>query len=571
MSQLTTDEILLLENLTYLTNESPLSDIQGQDGKTVGEWLNSIDVSKLDSSKDYGSYMTGSDWKGIIHAVHNDPTLSSMTIKETHVDTSDGGGGGLSAVFTNDTTGDAVVAFRGTASGEWKDDFVGGGKTDTTDGVSTKQQENALNWYKESYEKNGLDAYEVTVTGHSKGGNKAKYITILDDSVDHCVSFDGQGFSDEFINKYKSNIATRQDIIDNHNVDYDYVNILLNDVGNKTYYKGNDLGDGGFLENHCPNTFFDMKEDGSYTMNVSPNGQGKEMQELDEFLNSCLRSVDADKKAEMLDFLGTMVEGGFNSKDATYFKEVFFDEDYKDEAAYIIAYLIKYEQANPEFLESIDSILENFGMGDIVKYVNVADTILDWKYFDQLYDALNSGINKLASNNWLINKLLDYINEKTNLNLTKEELLELLSVLSLINLYMDEIDVKADSGKDISVKSDSDSSEHSNSLTKILDKINTLSEIIHANSLYPTNVTVYPDKMNSVSQNLQGLSRSLQSLMDEMDSIQAALNQSMSARVSLNYSKDLLANEKKAVEDMAETLQTIQAKYAACEKSITKM
>ena len=59
------------------------------------------------------------------------------------------------------------------------------------------------------------------MTGHSKGGNKAKYITLMDDTVDHCVSFDGQGFSDEFMETYSDEIAARQHKIENHNVDYD--------------------------------------------------------------------------------------------------------------------------------------------------------------------------------------------------------------------------------------------------------------------------------------------------------------------------------------------------------------
>lgn len=86
------------------------------------------------------------------------------------------------------------------------------------------------------YEELGLEDSYVTVTGHSKGGNKAKYITVLDSSVDRCVSFDGQGFSDEFMTEYQEQISQNQNKIENHNVDYDYVNLLLNDVGNKTYY-----------------------------------------------------------------------------------------------------------------------------------------------------------------------------------------------------------------------------------------------------------------------------------------------------------------------------------------------
>lgn len=54
----------------------------------------------------------------------------------------------------------------------------------------------ALKYKYEKYPSYGFvdDCSTITVTGHSKGGNKAK-----DNSVDICIAFDGQGFSDEFI------------------------------------------------------------------------------------------------------------------------------------------------------------------------------------------------------------------------------------------------------------------------------------------------------------------------------------------------------------------------------------
>ncbi|WP_279279907.1 hypothetical protein [Pseudoflavonifractor sp. 60] len=40
--------------------------------------------------------------------------------------------------------------------------------------------------------------------------------------------------------KYADQITARQSRIENLNVDYDYVNPLLNDVGESTFYKGHD-------------------------------------------------------------------------------------------------------------------------------------------------------------------------------------------------------------------------------------------------------------------------------------------------------------------------------------------
>ena len=44
------------------------------------------------------------------------------------------------------------------------------------------------------------------MTGHSKGGNKAQYITINSkyrDLIKYCFSFDGQGFSPEAVKIFK--------------------------------------------------------------------------------------------------------------------------------------------------------------------------------------------------------------------------------------------------------------------------------------------------------------------------------------------------------------------------------
>jgi len=263
--ELSVEQAMLLENLMYLPEGY---DIVGKESKyeTVGMWINDI-ISEPETMLPLET--TGqpeAEWNDILNAVKNDETLMNLRIVETHVDNSEnGGGGGVSALFVNPETNEAIVAFRGTASDEWKDNFVGGGPTDQPDGVSTAQQANALEWYQ------GLDLEgysQRTVVGHSKGGNKAKYVTVMDDSVDRCIAMDGQGFSDEFIETYSEQILSNQHKISNHNCSDDYVNILLNDIGEKTYYEPQNIGDGtGFskiLEAHCPNQYFKFGEDGSF-------------------------------------------------------------------------------------------------------------------------------------------------------------------------------------------------------------------------------------------------------------------------------------------------------------------
>ena len=118
------DELLLLELLTYVPDNPPFRRILDAAGGTVAQYVNSFDMAAVEDEKDYACLMNGFDWKNIIMAVKKNPSLMKARIAEAHLDTAYGGGGGLSAVFLNDQSGEAVVAFRGTAANEWIDDYV---------------------------------------------------------------------------------------------------------------------------------------------------------------------------------------------------------------------------------------------------------------------------------------------------------------------------------------------------------------------------------------------------------------------------------------------------------------
>ena len=86
---------------------------------------------------------------------------------------------------------DVVAVFRGTSGGnEWKDDLM------MANAVSSEIMDDAAIYIKNLPKEYGNN---ITVTGHSKGGNKAQYVTIVTDRIGRCVSFDGQGFSKEFL------------------------------------------------------------------------------------------------------------------------------------------------------------------------------------------------------------------------------------------------------------------------------------------------------------------------------------------------------------------------------------
>ena len=150
------DELLLLEHLTYLPDMFPLLSVLNADNQTVREYMCQLDISHLEDEKVYNSCMNGFDWKNIILAIENNQNILDAYIVEPHLDTAFGGGGGISAVFLNEKEKEAVIAFRGTASNEWVDDFEGANQVDSL------QQVNALEWYKHIYEKLHLENYTVT-------------------------------------------------------------------------------------------------------------------------------------------------------------------------------------------------------------------------------------------------------------------------------------------------------------------------------------------------------------------------------------------------------------------------
>ena len=415
--QLTTEQVLLLNNLMYMGNESPFADLKK--GANLGEVINRIDTGQFNLDQDYGSFMTGKDWKNILQAVKADEELMNLTIVTSYSDNNNKGGYGM--LFANESSGEAIVVFKGTGTGEWPDNFQGGGATDRLDGVSTPQQEDALAWY----ESLDLETYDtVTVTGHSKGGNKAKYITIRDDSVDRCISFDGQGFSDEFMEEYDYEISVNQSKIENHNVEDDYVNLLLNDVGETTYYKGQDAK--SFIENHAPNTFLKF-EDGNVLI---VNGERNEhMSNLDEFLNSYLRTLSPNEKQNVLSLVGTLVEGGLNNMGMGEMVNLLLEGDNSSIVADLLGYLFKYQSEYPEILDALKYITEGLQMENLGSIIDgISNVVNSWLGRDIITAIADYGKDKASAT--LLTVLRNLLEGKWGISLSLEQVRKLFGVIS---------------------------------------------------------------------------------------------------------------------------------------------
>jgi len=227
----------------------------------------SIKMKKLKLCGDFG-YLSEHNgdtvavdrFKQVLEKIQKSEDLRNLTVKNPLAN--DGTEAGITAACFVGPGDIATVAFRGTdgSNETWFDNFEGAGNT-----IATPMQEAAKKYIK------SLKYDDITVTGHSKGGNLAAYVTVLCSNVTNCVSFDGQGFSEEFHKKYALMIALA---LKNKNIKTiaahnDLVNTLLLPIG-KTFYVNNE-GSGTFGEAHFISNLI-LNRDGTAANEFDDNG-----------------------------------------------------------------------------------------------------------------------------------------------------------------------------------------------------------------------------------------------------------------------------------------------------------
>ena len=166
---------------------------------------------------------------------------------------------GLTAACFYKPDGRISIAFKGTGKSEWMDNGEGlsgiskknkyiyykkDGNvlyvTNKTD-YASKSQVEALNYFNKIVSLNSFSLHtDIIVSGHSKGGNKAQFITINSPFVTKCFSFNGQGFSPEAIKYFDKQLNTyfseRKRKIINICSENDYVNVLGNRLSTNNFY-----------------------------------------------------------------------------------------------------------------------------------------------------------------------------------------------------------------------------------------------------------------------------------------------------------------------------------------------
>ncbi|MBE6715096.1 MAG: DUF2974 domain-containing protein [Ruminococcaceae bacterium] len=181
--------------------------------------------------------------------------------------------------------GEMSVVFRGTASLEWIDNGEGlsgiprknryyiydpfakvSTETWKDNDHATPSQVEALNWFMKTAQKYSLDAKApITVSGHSKGGNKAQFICMNTDLCRYCFAFDAQGFSPEAVLQFKNvgdeTFQRRSARIESINAYNDYVNVLGERVSREenTCFLICPMGDGDPVAYHYAEALTDFE------------------------------------------------------------------------------------------------------------------------------------------------------------------------------------------------------------------------------------------------------------------------------------------------------------------------
>lgn len=200
---------------------------EAREGVTISEVL-----KELENHPDYGEGGIHHGEYTVLSKVAGNPQIGGLTVCCQSADMGYDSGTAACTFKSPDGNG-YYVAFRGTGDGEWPDNGIG------MTSPATTQQNRALSYFEEVVEALEIGGQDhLVVTGHSKGGNKAQFVTMetrYDALVDVCYSVDGQGFSQSAIERWKERYGEqeyeerRKKLYGIHG-ENDYVSVLGNSI-----------------------------------------------------------------------------------------------------------------------------------------------------------------------------------------------------------------------------------------------------------------------------------------------------------------------------------------------------
>lgn len=294
MPKLTNAELLLLDNLIYTKYV--------KNGRTVKEIVDLAQQDIENGTFKPSCQMSTKEWSTVLNHIENNKNLSSYQVSNyVNEDT-----GMRAACFVDDVTNpsDVNVVFRGTSGDyEWHDNGQGAYVEDTNQQIAAADYVNNLP---------GEYGNNIVVTGHSKGGNKAQYVTITTDRIEKCVSYDGQGFGQDFIDKYSDEIAEKNSKIISISAENDYVNCLLQPIAGEKIYIETEKQD--FIDYHKPNIL--LGDDGELRPGNSKPSEVSRL--INEYTTYIDQNLQEPEKSYTVDGLIALLEKGENKESTAH-------------------------------------------------------------------------------------------------------------------------------------------------------------------------------------------------------------------------------------------------------------
>ena len=299
----TQQELLLLSNFVYVPacrSDKPLEEIIDAYRDENG---NFTAASVLEAAR--GGGMSCEDvatvFSGIDGRIKQNPDFgkisASRRLEEDDV---------RAVCYTDPKDRDPVVVFRGTGGTKeaWCDNFEG-----------AFTEETRIQQIADDFVKCECALYDgIVVTGHSKGGNLAQFVTVSQtERIAECLSFDGQGFGDGLISQDPGRIRAAAGKITSVCAYNDFVNILLTSIAGTCLFV---LNDSSAAAAHSPVSLLTenrFDEDGNFVTLRSQGAIAAGLGFMTDRLCALLGLADEEDKENFSEIAGTAVSLALSS------------------------------------------------------------------------------------------------------------------------------------------------------------------------------------------------------------------------------------------------------------------
>ncbi len=299
----TQQELLLLSNFVYIpvcTSSATLEEIiepyRDPSGNFTAESVAQAAAGGGMSADDVAVVFDAMD-KRIARNPDFGKLSAARTLEENNV---------RAVCYTGPKDEDPVVAFRGTGGTKdaWSDNFEGAFCEDTD------IQKTAGDFLKHE-----CALYDdIVVTGHSKGGNLAQYVTVKNqDKISACVSFDGQGFSDEFIKENDDAVKLASPKICSISAYNDFVNILLTGIAGTYLYVANGASAADAHSSVTLLTENEFDENGNFTTLRGQSALSKALSAFADMAVGALSGAGAHGKEAFSDIMGSSISAALTT------------------------------------------------------------------------------------------------------------------------------------------------------------------------------------------------------------------------------------------------------------------